>query len=134
MNKEKMSNMPIISCSMFVSFTDRVKGLAFSDWLKRLGISNELHVSKSTDEIRVRIAHIHAVRQWEFADVLIDMFIQIKDRYDEIKNAIADMEASCYIDIACYKKDLYPAMLFEGEAMRIIHDFKADISIDMYDE
>ena len=130
----RTNNIPIISCSMFVLFTDHIKALAFSDWVKRLGGSSDLRVCKSTEEISVRIAHIHAVRQWEFADALNDMFFQIKDKYDEIKEAIATMGASCYIDIVCYKKDVYPAMLFEGEAMRIIHDFKADISIDMYDE
>lgn len=134
MNIVEENDIPVISCSIFASFTNQIDGIAFAKLMKKRGITTEAYNCKAVNEFRVRIAHVPATECWEFSDAINKIILLVQDDITEIKKALIDHKGTCCIDIVCYKKDTYPAMLFDGDTMRFIHELNADLSIDMYDK
>ncbi len=72
------------------------------------------------------------MQAWEIVDVLNEVLSDIHIVADEIKAIVKKYNAQLLIDIAFYHYDRYPALVFDGPAMRLINYLNADISIDAY--
>ena len=72
------------------------------------------------------------MQAWEIVDVLKEVLSDIHIVADEIKTIVKKHNAQLLIDIAFYHYDRYPALVFDGPAMRLINYLNADISIDAY--
>lgn len=67
---------------------------------------------------------------WEVDDVLTALFRLCNAK--AIDSAIKQFNARVLIDIVCYSFEGSPAFIFTGDNMRLIREFQANISIDLY--
>lgn len=83
------------------------------------------------DEVEITYKELKKFYSWEVNDLLTSLF-SLCD-LDVLLNARMNMNAKILVDIVFYHyNDIYPALLFEGDNMEIIHKLHADISIDPY--
>lgn len=67
---------------------------------------------------------------WEIDDLLTKLFGLCN--FDIIRSAQKNLAAKVLVDISFVHRETYPALIFEGENMKRIHELQADISIDPY--
>lgn len=80
--------------------------------------------------IEVTYKEIKNLHAWDIDQLLTLLFA--KCSFEEIINLIKKHQGKVLIDISFYHKEKYPALLFSGKNMNIIHALHADISIDPY--
>ena len=81
-------------------------------------------------EIEVLYREVRDVYSWEIDDLLSKLF-SICD-FKEIAFIQSQLGGRAFIDISFHHYDTYPALVFEGKNMEIIHRLNADIGIDPY--
>lgn len=81
-------------------------------------------------ETEVTYREIKKLYSWN-VNTLLDQLFLICD-FDEIAFIQSKWRGKALIDISFHHYDSYPALIFSGENMEIIHKLNADISIDPY--
>lgn len=129
---ENNSLIPEIYCSLIIINTSPD---THDDLLKDLvsALTRPPNVIYSEDIITYELSTTGGYMQaWEIVDVLNEVLSDIHIAADEIKAIVKKHNAQLLIDIAFYHYDRYPALVFDGPAMRLINYLNADISIDAY--
>lgn len=129
---ENNSLIPEIYCSLIIINTSPD---THDDLLKDLvsALTRPPNVIYSEDIITYELSTTCGYMQaWEIVDVLNEVLSDIHIVADEIKTIVKKHNAQLLIDIAFYHYDRYPALVFDGPAMRLINYLNADISIDAY--
>lgn len=80
--------------------------------------------------IEVRYREVKWFSGWEIDDLLTKLFGLCN--FDIIRSAQKNLAAKVLVDISFVHRETYPALIFEGENMKRIHELQADISIDPY--
>ena len=80
--------------------------------------------------VEVVYRELDNVYSWEIDDLLTQLFM-ICD-IDLLCNLMLNYDARVLIDISFHHFTKYPSIVFEGRNMQIIHDLRANISIDPY--
>lgn len=80
--------------------------------------------------IEVTCKEVQNFCTWELDELLTALFERCD--FEEISNVIDKYQGSVLIDIAFYHTENYPALVFSGKNMEIIHSLRADIAIDPY--
>lgn len=93
-------------------------------------LSKNVEVDKYTDCINITYAQVDDINSFELDDLLTELFALCD--LDVIQTVCKLFNGKPLIDIAFYHNDIYPALVFEGKNMEIIHLLGADISIDPY--
>lgn len=80
--------------------------------------------------LEISVCEVDNVFCWEVTDVLTQLFDACD--LERIETAIRLYNGSAFIDISFVHKDRYPALIFEGNVMQVIHKLQASIGIDPY--
>ena len=83
-----------------------------------------------TGFVEVVYREIDNIRSLEIDDLLTQLFENCN--LDLLCTLIADYKIKILIDISFRHFSKFPALVFEGKNMQIIHQLQADISIDPY--
>lgn len=82
------------------------------------------------NRLEVTVCEVDNIFCWEVAEVLTQLFEECD--LESVNAATEKYKGSVFIDISFVHKDRYPALVFEGKAMQIIHQLQASIGIDPY--
>ncbi len=93
-------------------------------------LPQNVEVDKYTDCINITYAQVDNMYSFEIDDLLTELFLLCD--LDVIQTVCKLFNGKPFIDIAFYHNEIYPALVFEGKNMEIIHLLSADISIDPY--
>ena len=94
-------------------------------------MSQSITYNRYPETIEMVWVEVDCVYSFEIDDLLTKLF----EKCDimKIQEIIARLKGKVLIDISFHHyDDIYPALLFEGKNMEIIHMLNADISIDPY--
>lgn len=97
-----------------------------SEFLPNVSLRSFPSFSSET-EVTYRVKKLYS---W-YVNTLLDQLFSICD-FDEIAFIQSKWRGRALIDISFHHYDSYPALIFSGENMGIIHKLNADISIDPY--
>lgn len=73
---------------------------------------------------------IETLSCWEVDDLLTALFSRCD--LERLKQMSALYRATILIDISFHHGEIYPALVFEGKNMKIIHELNANLSIDPF--
>lgn len=82
------------------------------------------------DFLEVIICKVKNIVSWEVSEVLEILFK--KCSIEKVESAKEEYNGMVFIDISFVHWEKYPALIFEGNAMQIIHKLQAEIGIDVY--
>lgn len=85
---------------------------------------------KYSDCIEATCKVVNNIYSFEINDLLTELFLGL-DIQATLK-LLSKFNGTALIDISFHHYDVYPALVFEGKNMEIIHSLKANISIDPY--
>lgn len=134
MSYKEAHTIPTIACSIYVDFTNAEDETSFCTQLDCLNLPYEVQFFPSSNITQVQIAHSDSASYWEFVDAINNMLLPLGSNIPLLREMIDRYHGTCYFDIECHKRETYPAMVFDGQAMSAIRTLGADISIDMYDD
>ena len=82
------------------------------------------------DCIEIKVCEIDNITCWEVEEVLKLLFEECD--LEQIKSMVREYNGSVFIDISFTHGEKYPALIFDGRTMQIIHELQASIGIDPY--
>ncbi len=97
---------------------------------KEVGNDCPFRQYKDDDCLEVKICYVDNIKCWEVVEVLELLFE--KCDLERIKSTAKKYNGSVFIDISFTHDEKYPALIFDGKAMQIIHELQAGIGIDAY--
>lgn len=125
---------PKVKCTLCAIFDKEEFAKNFVSKLKNLRFDNlEIHKPKAVEEYSIDIACNKNEFVCDVDEALSETFFMVKDKLNELKIAIEETNGEFLIDLVIIKYETYPAMIFSGKNMKIIHFLNADISLDCYD-
>jgi hypothetical protein len=80
----------------------------------------------------LEIGGVRSEKDWEAGDVLKTVFKNAEVILPLLKSWSETKQIKVMIDVVFYHEERFPALVFEGENMKIIRELQADISIDPY--
>lgn len=80
--------------------------------------------------IEVVYRELDNIHSWEIDDLLTQLFANCN--LDLLYNFLGNNDVRVLIDISFHHYSKFPALVFEGQNMQIIHKLQADVSIDPY--
>lgn len=95
-----------------------------------LGNGLECTTYSNMDYVEIKYREVSNVVSWEIDDLLDALFSDCD--LGAITDALSTFSGSALLDISFIHYEKYPALIFSGKNMDIIHRLKADISIDPY--
>ena len=134
MEDRLINEVPQISAALLLYSNDSTNILAAKHDLE-LCLNKSLTANLYTPEPDCRVIqliHTGYIRSWYLSEVVEHMFQLIHDQLDEIRAIKQRYHCTAQIDIAFCHYDRYPALIFEGDAMKNIIKLEAEISIDPY--
>lgn len=120
------SKMPLVSAGMHLYFD---KDVPIKQVLSFLNQKTE-KVCEYSNQIEITYHEIKDIPSWDIEEVLTMLFKQCSLR--EIQETLNKFNGTASIDVWFYHYETYPALIFSGKNMEIIHALKAEISIDPY--
>ena len=132
MDKVANNNLtPEIKCSLKIinTFPDAQSGLVED---LTFILANPPNVTYSEGIFVCELSATNYVQTWEVTSVLDIMLSDVRFAADKIKSIAKKYDAQLLVDIVFYHYDRFPALIFDGSAMRLINYLNADISIDAY--
>ncbi len=124
----KRDKMPDLYGGVVLMFP---KSVLFSQITSLFGKDVKIRVYEGMSEMTyLTYTKVKKIYSWEVNDLLTALFQQCD--FDLLLLAQKQLGAKILIDIAFYHHHKYPALIFDGANMEIIHMLKADISIDPY--
>lgn len=82
------------------------------------------------DCVEMKYREVSNVVSWEIDDLLDALFSDCD--LGAVTDALSTLSGSALLDISFTHYEKFPALIFSGKNMDIIHRLKADISIDPY--
>ena len=82
------------------------------------------------DFIEITYREVDNVFSWEIDDLLTRLFSECN--VELLCDLISRYEVKVLVDVSFHHHSKFPALVFEGSNMRIIHKLQANISIDPY--
>lgn len=82
------------------------------------------------DFVEIVYREVDNVFSWEIDDLLTRLFSECN--IELLCDLIAHYGVKVLVDISFHHHSIFPALVFEGSNMQIIHKLQADISIDPY--
>lgn len=121
----KINSFPCFYGAIVLSFPPAISTATLDKMLPE-GICYKRH----TDCIESVMAEVRDFYSFEVDALLTHLFAQCD--LEIIRKIIDCQQAKVLIDISFHHYDTFPAIVFEGRNMEIIHSLHADISIDPY--
>jgi len=82
------------------------------------------------DALETIVCEVDNIACWEVEEALKLLFE--KCDLEQIKSVVREYNGSVFIDISFTHGEKYPALIFDGRTMQIIHELQASIGIDPY--
>ncbi len=123
-----MNDIPTIQIALLIYCSDEsIKELL----LKEL-TENKIAYRLTKNASILEIGGVRSEKDWEAGDVLKTVFKNAEVILPLLKSWSETKQIKVMIDVVFYHEERFPALVFEGENMKIIRELQADISIDPY--
>ncbi len=126
--------MPNVKCILSVLYDNEHCAETLIKKLSGLGFENlKIHKPKCENTFSVDLTSSTNEKVWDIDEAISESFSMIANNLDELKEIVSETRGKFFVDVVIEKYDTYPAMVFSGKNMKIIHFLEADISLDCYD-